>query len=153
MPNNLSGYYNLHSLTYVSRASHVGLAQQTECVKRILTVAVPTNRRMGITGALLACDGCFVQILEGRRIDVGSLYERISRDQDHWGARIIASRPLTERQFASWDMCASTLSVTDTAIVEALRSSGKFDPDKLDAEAAMRLLLTVARLQTASAAP
>jgi hypothetical protein len=148
MSEDLSGYYNLHHLIYVSRATRAVFTDQSECVKHILAVATTNNLRKSVTGALLACDDWFVQILEGRRIDVGVIFEPISRDRDHCDISIIASGPATERRFASWSMCASTLSPTDKAIVEVLEASGKFDGSKLDAAAAMKLLLAVGRLQT-----
>ena len=136
MNKDLSGYYTLHHMIYISRATRANFADQSECVKRIL----------------LACDDWFVQILEGRRIDVGTIFEPISRDADHCDIAIIASGPSAERRFASWNMCASTLSPTDKAIVEVLEASGKFDARKLDAAAAMKLLFAVSRLQTADTA-
>ena len=44
-------------------------------------------------------------------------------------------------------MCAATLSPTDKAIVDVLKSSGKFDGSRLNGDAAMRLLQAVGRLQ------
>ncbi len=147
MNKDLSGYYGLHHMIYVSRATRVVFADQADCVARILTVATEKNARKDVTGALLACDDWFVQVLEGRRIDVGIIFEPISRDPDHYDIRIIASGPLQDRHFASWSMCASTLSPTDNAIVDVLQASGKFDGHKLDPAAAMKLLLAVGRLQ------
>jgi hypothetical protein len=152
MNKDLSGYYTLHHMIYISRATRANFADQSECVKRILAVSRVNNSRKGVTGALLACDDWFVQILEGRRIDVGTIFEPISRDADHCDIAIIASGPSAERRFASWNMCASTLSPTDKAIVEVLEASGKFDARKLDAAAAMKLLFAVSRLQTVDTA-
>ena len=106
------------------------------------------NRRANVTGALLACDGWFVQALEGRRIDVENTLRRIERDRNHCEVRRLSAGPITERSFAAWNMCASTFNPTDEQIVRALSESPVFNPNTLSAASAMRLLTTVARLQT-----
>ena len=98
--------------------------------------------------ALLACDGWFLQALEGRRIDVEHALRRIERDPNHQGIRRITAGPIEERRFSAWQMCASVLTPTDEAIIRMLAGSGKFDPSTLTPEAALRLLKAVARLQS-----
>jgi hypothetical protein len=140
---------DLHKVVYVSRATpewHVG---QAECVANIMATAPENNRKRDVTGALLACDNWYLQILEGRRIDVDAIMERIAADPTHCDIRRIASGPAGERMFSLWSMCAATLSPTDEAIVQVLQTSGKFDGRRLDADAAVKLLLAVGRLQAA----
>lgn len=149
MVQKISGFYDLHHVIYVSRATGEVYQDQAACVDAILRASRKNNPALNVTGALLACDNWFVQVLEGRRIDVETLLDRISADASHMQLRRVLSLPLTERRFARWSMCASTLSPTDKAIVEVLQGSGRFDGRKLDGDAAMRLLLAVARLQTA----
>jgi hypothetical protein len=60
----------LHAVVYVSRATRVQYASEADCIAQILAVSARNNAANTITGALLACDGWFVQVLEGRRIDV-----------------------------------------------------------------------------------
>jgi hypothetical protein len=151
MEPNVGGYNTLHQLIYISRGRPDLYIDQSECVNAILRSAARNNKRLGITGALLACDDWFLQVLEGKRIDVDTLYERIARDPAHGDIRKIASRPIADRGFAAWSMCASTLSSTDKAIVEALKGKGRFDPATLNADRAMQLLMAVGRLQTAGA--
>ena len=148
MEQNLAGYYGLYHLIYISRATRTDFADQAECVSRILSVAIEKNARKEVTGALLACDGWFIQLLEGRRIDVGVIFEPIKRDPDHGDVTVITSGPLMERHFPAWSMCASMLSPGDKAIVDVLESSGRFDARKIDPVAALKLLRAVNRLQT-----
>jgi hypothetical protein len=145
----VSGIHDLHQIVYVSRATHAVFDDPAECVYEILRVAVPRNRRLGVTGALLACGDWFVQVLEGRRIDVGTIFQRIAGDPSHEDIRRISAGPINERRFGRWSMCASTLSPTDDAIIEALKGSGKFDGRRLDRDAALRLLMAVGGLQDA----
>ena len=146
----LTSAHDLHKVIYVSRATlewHIG---QTECVAGIMATSPGNNRRLAVTGALLACDNWYLQILEGRRIDVDAVMGRIAADPTHCNIRRIASGPADGRLFSLWSMCAATLSPTDDAIVQVLKGSGKFDGRKLDADAATKLLLAVGRLQAGS---
>ena len=150
----ISSFNTLHHVVYVSRRvtedASIGLS---DVVSKILRSAIENNRRLNVTGALLACDNTFVQVLEGRRIDVDAIMQRVNHDGNHTAIRIIVAEPIRERRFAQWSMCASTLSPTDRAIIEVLETSGKFDGSRLTAEFAMRLLLAVARLQGANETP
>lgn len=150
----ISGFNDLHHVVYVStRVIRDSLITQADLVSKILRSSVENNRRLNVTGALLACDNTFVQVLEGRRIDVATIMQRVSQDTNHTAIRTIVAGPIPQRRFARWAMCASTLSPTDRAIVEVLTTSGKFDGSQLTAESAMRLLLAVAQLQGANEPP
>jgi hypothetical protein len=143
----VSGNNSLHAVVYVSRATRVQHAAEADCIAQILAVSARNNAASAVTGALLACDGWFCQVLEGRRIDVEHTLRRIERDPDHTQIRRLSARPIAVRNFPDWNMCASVFTSTDEQIVQALAGSGRFDPTSLSAASAMRLLLTVARLQ------
>jgi len=147
----VSGTTALHAVVYASRFVPLRHATLESCVAAILPPSQANNRRANVTGALLACDGWFLQALEGRRIDVEHTLRRIETDPNHTAIRRIAAGPIAERRFARWRMCASVLSPTDAAIIRTLSGSGKFDPPTLTAEAALRLLGAVARLQSQAA--
>jgi hypothetical protein len=138
----------LHAVIYVSRFTALRHATIDACVADILRSSLPNNQRSHVTGALLACDGWFLQALEGRRIDVEHTLRRIERDPNHHGIRRIAAGPIAERRFGAWKMCAGILSPTDQAIVRTLAGSGKFAPRTLTAASALNLLHAVARLQS-----
>jgi hypothetical protein len=145
----VSGTTALHAVIYASRFTGLRHPSLDACVAEILTASQGNNRRSNITGALLACDGWFLQALEGRRIDVEHTLRRIERDPNHQAIRRIASGPIAARRFGAWRMCAAVLTPTDEAIIRALAGSGRFDPATMDADAALRLLQAVARLQAA----
>ncbi len=144
----VSGTTALHAVIYASRFVVVRHPTIDACVAEILRTSKHNNRFNHVTGALLACDGWFLQALEGRRIDVEHTLRRIERDPNHHGIRRITAGPIEERRFSAWQMCASVLSPTDEAIIRTLAGSGKFDPGTLTPEAALRLLKAVARLQS-----
>lgn len=146
-PMAVSGTTALHAVIYASRFTALRHATIDACVADILHTSLPNNQRSHVTGALLACDGWFLQALEGRRIDVEHTLRRIERDPNHHAIRRIGAGPIAERRFGAWKMCAGILSPTDQAIVHTLAGSGKFDPRTLTASAALNLLNAVARLQ------
>lgn len=143
----VSGTTALHGVIYASRFLPLRHPTLESCVADILPASLHNNERQGITGALLACDGWFLQVLEGRRIDVEHTLRRIERNPNHRNIRRISAGPIAERRFAAWRMCAAILSPTDAAIIRTLEGSGRFDPRTLSAAAALRLLASVARLQ------
>ena len=144
----VSGTTALHAVIYASRFTGLRHPSIDACVAEILPASKGRNRQANVTGALLACDGWFLQALEDRRIDVEHTLRRIERDPNHHGIRRIASGPIAERRFGAWRMCAAVLSPTDEAIIRTLAGSGRFDPATMDAAAALRLLQAVARLQS-----
>ena len=62
------------------------------------------NDAHGITGMLVYSDDVFVQVLEGQREIISSLYERIEQDERHTSVTIIASGELATRRFSDWSM-------------------------------------------------
>ncbi len=49
----------------------------------ILKASNRNNQRLGITGALLFDDDCFIQVLEGDRVHVMTIFERLKSDDRH----------------------------------------------------------------------
>jgi len=147
----ISGTNSLHRVVYVSQATQHLKISQAEWVAHILAKARAFNEPLQVTGALLACDGWFIQVLEGQRINVDIVLQRIYADPNHKNIRRLWSGPIECRQFAEWAMCANTLSPLDAEIVKVLHTSGGFDGDRIGLKAAMKLLLTVCQLQRARA--
>jgi hypothetical protein len=141
----------LYQLFYTIRASAKVNKGRDEVVRGILEISHLHNKANGLTGALLLCDGWFLQVLEGRRIDVDVVYGRIEVDSRHHSLRKVHGGPLIERRFAAWSMCGRALSPKDWAVVEVLETSGKFKPEKFTAEKCLGLLTAVSRIQAASA--
>lgn len=118
-----------------------------DALHEILKVSQVRNSAVDVTGALLVCNGWFVQALEGPMQAVLQTYGRITRDPRHEEAKVIQAIPTQERHFAGWSMCGRQVSPVDREIVHVLSSGGAFDPTKLGAERALNLLLVVGKMQ------
>ena len=71
---------NLHRLLYCSRVRLIGKSSIKEELPTILKIAQARNSAVDVTGALLVCNGWFVQELEGPMQPVLETYGRITRD-------------------------------------------------------------------------
>lgn len=57
------------------------------------------NRKLGITGILVECDGSYLQVLEGRRTEISALLAKIFRDARHSSVTIARAEQIDERFF------------------------------------------------------
>jgi hypothetical protein len=94
---------DLLRLVYASR-NLLPKAEAQQELKKILATARRNNAPLGITGSLLFCDDCFVQVLEGLRPQVEALFERIQRDGRHSHVVVLDASRVRERSFATWSM-------------------------------------------------
>ncbi len=141
---------NLHRLLYCSRVRLPPMSSIKVELPKILKVAQARNSAVDVTGALLVCNGWFVQELEGPMQPVLETYGRITRDPRHEQLTIIEATPARERNFANWSMCGLQASPVDREIVQVLSSGGAFDPTKLSATRALNLLVAVGNMQRKS---
>lgn len=93
----------------------------------ILRSAQAFNSDNGITGVLAQGQGVYLQVLEGRRSEVNTLYGRISADKRHKNVQLMAFEDITHRRYGAWAM--AHVDMTDADPVLALTEpSGQFDP-------------------------
>jgi hypothetical protein len=142
---------NLHRLLYCSKVRLTPTTSIDVELPKILKVAQAHNRAVDVTGALLVCNGWFLQELEGPMQSVLETYGRITRDPRHEELTLIEAIPTRERSFANWSMCGLQVSPVDREIVQVLSSGGSFDPTRLSATRALNLLVTVGKMQQKSA--
>lgn len=90
----------LDQLIYMSKASSPDAKQ----VEAILKSARRKNRQLGITGVLVLFDDTFIQILEGPREAVSSLFNVIKKDKRHNEVMELSVQPIDERAFGDWAM-------------------------------------------------
>ena len=108
----------LEQLVYVSTAAiRVSSALQ---MADILATARPNNARDGITGALTAVDGRFIQIVEGARGALDHLLLRLLADERHRDVTVIQRRDIRARAFPEWDMVSPRLIAAETQALSAL---------------------------------
>lgn len=88
------------------------LAYTSEAFKRldryelldILVHARGKNRRLKITGLLLYSNKKFIQVLEGEKETVLSLYKQIQDDPLHFNVTTVLEKDINERVFPDWTM-------------------------------------------------
>jgi hypothetical protein len=95
----------LYSLAYFSRNAIEGSSAEIQAhIAQILASARRNNALHGVTGALLFSDGCFAQVLEGRRSDVESVFEAIQSDPRHADVTTLHLHEVERRSFGEWSM-------------------------------------------------
>jgi hypothetical protein len=97
-------------LIYVSKA----VGPQTDTLtESILRKAHAWNTQNDITGVLCEGQGVFLQALEGERVKVTRLYERIAADPRHTDLELIHCESITQRRYGAWSMARVSLSDVD----------------------------------------
>lgn len=79
----------------------------------LLDHSVENNKKNNLTGMLLYGGGNFIQIIEGEKNKVKSLYEIIKQDNRHRGCITLVSKEVEERLFPGWSMGFKYLTEND----------------------------------------
>ena len=132
---------DIFSLLYLSEGT-VPFSQ--EDLRALLTQSLENNSKLGITGMLLFKGGNFLQVLEGNKEAVLTLYEKIAQDSRHARITTLFQGFSSHRDFPDWSMGFHDLSAPDTIGIPGfshfLRTS-LTTADFVDAKQAKRLLL------------
>ena len=107
------------SLLYISRRR----ATDGDIVN-IVDAARARNARLQITGALIATDARFAQILEGSYAAIDELMDSIRRDQRHVQVDVVQDRQDDKRVFPIWSMAYSGRSVFAESLIDTLSGRG-----------------------------
>ena len=91
----------MYQLVYVSVSS--GTMNDGD-LNAILKTARRKNPPLGVTGMLLHLDRGFLQVLEGPKDGVLSIFAAIERDNRHGGVRVLVQHDVEERLFGEWSM-------------------------------------------------
>lgn len=114
----------------------------------ILAAARIRNARREITGLLLFRDGVFLQLLEGRAVDVHYVLGRIEQDPRHHRIVRLLEEPIGSRDFPKWSMGYETLE--EDALLPRETTTRRLRPQldmaalSVDPPAATQLLLSFA---------
>jgi hypothetical protein len=138
---------NFRRLVYCSKARFSTAQSIDDALPGILQIAQARNSACDVTGALLVCNGWFVQVLEGPMQAMLQTYGRITRDSRHDELTIIEATPTRDRHFPNWSICGLRVSPVDREIVGVLSAGGAFDPTRLSAARALNLLTSVGKMQ------
>ncbi len=119
-------------LMYASRAVD---PQSPDALQALLHQSRSANPAQGITGALCHANGVFVQVLEGGRLAVNRLYQRIAADPRHTEVVLLSYTEVAERRFAGWSMGQVNLARLNPALVLKYSETATLDPYALPGEA------------------
>lgn len=91
----------LHQIIYTSSAAPSATLEDFSSICRH---ANENNKTLDVTGILLFTDGVILQVLEGKKEIVETLYGHIKRDPRHTNVMKMISRSTTHREFPDWSM-------------------------------------------------
>lgn len=95
---------NLFEVIYVSKRRN-NLSDR-QIIDEIVLPSGLKNRRLDITGVLWFSNTRFLQIIEGPRTAVESVFESILNDDRHLDIDSISKGPISNRSFTRWRMRA-----------------------------------------------
>ena len=121
-------------LLYVSQS--VGPITTTVTTS-ILEKSSANNKKLDITGVLCQGSGLWMQVLEGERTRVNTLYSQIMADRHHKNVQLLSIEEIESRRFGQWSMALVYLSKDDPMVQMA---HPEFDPYSATAKDAMSLL-------------
>jgi hypothetical protein len=124
-------------LTYASRACE---PVRPDVLAAIVRRAAVHNQSIGVTGLLCASGDVFLQVLEGGRMEVSTLYNRIARDPLHRDVILLRYEDIDERHFAGWSMGQVDLGRLNPALLLKYSDRAALDPFRMSGAAAMALL-------------
>jgi hypothetical protein len=123
-------------LMYASRA--VPSVDQ-DTLLAILKKSKSNNVPAGITGVLCFSGGIFLQVLEGGRLAVSALYNRIAADPRHQDVMLLAYEEIGERRFAGWSMGQVNVSRLNPGLLLKYSERAVLDPYAVSGAVSMAL--------------
>jgi hypothetical protein len=96
---------DIYKILYCSKNLIEGeQAKRDTEISNILQAARSNNKRHNVTGALLFNGNCFAQALEGPKLAIEEIFEKIQRDTRHSDVTVLQSETRGERDFPEWSM-------------------------------------------------
>jgi hypothetical protein len=127
----------LTRLMYASRAVE---AVRPETLAAILKKSTQNNPAAGITGLLCFSGEIFLQVLEGGRLQVSRLYNRIAQDARHKDVALLSFEEIEERSFAGWSMGQVNMNRLNPALLLKYSETAVLDPYAVSGKVSMALL-------------
>lgn len=124
-------------LLYASRASQ---PQTQAMLDAILAQCHGNNPQLGITGLLCYSNDIFMQVLEGGRSEVCSLYNRIVADARHQNVQILHFEEIEHRIFANWTMGQVNTTKVNPSLLLRYSEKAQLDPFSISGKASLALL-------------
>jgi Sensors of blue-light using FAD len=123
-------------LMYASRAA---ATLGHEDLISVLRQSVANNPRVGVTGVLCYSGEIFLQVLEGGRSQVSSLYNRIAQDRRHRDVVLLSYDEIEERCFAGWAMGQVNMARLNPALLLKYSEAAVLDPYAVSGKVSMAL--------------
>ena len=123
-------------LTYASRAIP---SFDPDELQAILRQSKQNNPAHGITGLLCYSGGIFMQTLEGGRLAVSQLYNRIAHDPRHTDVVLLNYEEIGERRFAGWAMGQVNMARLNPAMLLKYSATATLDPYAVSGKVSMAL--------------
>jgi len=124
-------------LMYVSRAAQPLTPESLAAIQKQSRACNPEH---GITGVLCHSGDIFLQVLEGGRNAVSTLYNHIVADPRHTDVVLLSYEDICERSFASWTMGQVNLSRLNPGLLLKYSETPTFNPYAVSGSASMALL-------------
>lgn len=116
----------LERLLYASTAT--GRTDSLMNMATILAESDRNNARDGLTGALAAHGGQYLQVVEGQPEVLDGLLRRLESDPRHKDIRLIDRVPIAQRRFGTWTMANARITPAMAGLLERLVHSPQLDP-------------------------
>jgi blue light- and temperature-responsive anti-repressor len=96
---------DVYKILYCSKNLIEGESAKRDAeIAQILQTSRRNNKEQNVTGALLFDSGHFAQALEGPRLAIEQIFERIQRDPRHGDVTVLSSQTHGRRDFPEWSM-------------------------------------------------
>ena len=120
---------NLIHIVYIS-ISHRDLSEK-ELSDFLLDIRAK-NKKLDITGLLLYNEGSFIQVIEGEKETIQTLFKLVKNDKRHTNIIELLTEPIVERSFPDWSM---GFKVINSKNLEKIPGFSELMNEKLDSKA------------------
>jgi hypothetical protein len=124
-------------LLYASRAVNGNLS---EIVQSIMQQSRDHNPQHGITGILCHSDQVFMQVLEGGREAINTLYSHILRDPRHTDVILLDYEEISQRRYAGWTMGQANLGKINPSILLKYSALPELNPHRMSGKMSLALI-------------
>ncbi|WP_395005860.1 BLUF domain-containing protein [Undibacterium sp.] len=124
-------------LLYASRAVNGNLS---EMVQSITQQSRDHNPQHGITGILCHSDQVFMQVLEGGREAINTLYSHILRDPRHTDVILLDYEEISQRRYSGWTMGQANLGKINPSILLKYSALPELNPHRMSGKMSLALI-------------
>ncbi|BBB69477.1 hypothetical protein UNDYM_5224 [Undibacterium sp. YM2] len=121
-------------------ASRVVDEKMCDIVQSVVSQSRQHNPQHGITGVLCHSDQVFMQVLEGGREAVNTLYSHILRDERHTDVILLDYEEILERRYAGWTMGQANMSKINPSILLKYSPLPVLDPHRMSGKILLALI-------------